>query len=321
LHSRIRILKSVSPAAMALALLIPNVGADSIKPTVFGPFFMNQITVTGSPAGYEYVLTNGSYHFQVGWIEPLSENSRGLFGETYFETNGNLNVSPFTSDIGTTFNLKPLKYLEIGLSYNRMMFHNSMVTFSRPGSNSLPSELVKPENILSDHKEPGGADIFTYQANLTFDIGRTQTYLFASRALWDIDAKGKDFVFDYGDDLPIRTRDRVNFMMAQFSVDLKPWSLFNSVSFMGIDVRDQYWITTQSKLERTPTDMKIAVEKNLVSVGITGFRFGRNPERQRRGLDLFVGYWTNHYQIPEGDIAKSILLTADWKWNIHFLKM
>lgn len=306
---------------MVLALLIPDVGADSIKPTVFGPFFMNQVTVTASPAGYRYVMTNGSYHFQVGWIEPLSENAKGLFGETYFETNGNFNVSPFASDVGTTFNLKPFRYLEIGLSYNRLMFHNSMVTFSRPGSTSLPKELITPENVFSENKEPGGADIFTYQANLTFDIGRTQTYLFASRALWDIDAKGKDFVFDYGDDLPIRTRDRVNFLMAQFSLDLKPWSLFKSVSFMGIDVRNQYWITAQSKLELTPTDTKNTVEKNLLSVGITGFRFGRNPERQRRGLDLFVGYWTKHYQIPEGEIGNSILLTADWKWNIHFLKM
>ncbi len=306
---------------MVLALLIPNVEADSIKPTIFGPFFMNQITVTASPTGYKYVMPNGNYHFQVGWIEPLSENTKGIFGETYFETNGNFNVSPFTSDVGTTFNLKPFRYLEIGLSYNRLIFHNSMVTFSRPGSTSLPKELITPENILSESKEPGGADNFTYQANLTFDIGPTQTYLFASRSLWDINAKGKDFVFEYGDDLPIRTRDRVNYLMAQFSVDLKPGSLFKSMSFMGIDVRNQYWITAQSKLELTPSDTKNAVEKNLLSVGITGFRFGSNPERQRRGLDLFVGYWTKHYQIPEREIANSIQLTADWKWNIHFLKM
>jgi hypothetical protein len=87
-------------------------------------------------------------------------------------------------------------------------------------------------------------------------------------------------------------------------------SLYRRVSYLGFMIRDQYWYTTQTKLE-----------KNLVSAGITGFRMGRNPERQRRGLDLSVGYWTIHDQIPEGDVAKSIVLLADWKWNIHFLKM
>src|SRR3954464_13617370 len=107
------------------------VQADTIKPLLFfGPFFMNQVSAWGSPAGYDYVMTNGFYHFQVGWIEPLSDSRHGIFGETYFETNGNLNISPFTSDMGTTFNLKFIRYLEVGLSYNRLLYHNSMVAFA-----------------------------------------------------------------------------------------------------------------------------------------------------------------------------------------------
>ncbi|MDB6035954.1 MAG: hypothetical protein JWM16_6292 [Verrucomicrobiales bacterium] len=296
---------------LAAFLCITTARADTIKPLLFGPFFMNELSFTGSPAGYDYVLTNGFYHFQAGWIEPLAESRKGIFGETYFETDGNLNVSPFTSDLGTTFNLKPIRYLEFGLSYNRLIFHNSMVSFAKPGDVPPPDkELYSPAKILSSHKDVGGADIFTYQANLTFDIGRTQLYLFASRTLWDIDATGKDFIYEYGNELLIRTRDRVNNLSAQFSLDLRPWSLFHSVSFTGFDIRDDYWITAQTE-----------IEKNLVSFGITGFRLGRNPEQQRRGLDLSVGYWTLHDQIPMGDVAKSFVILADWKWNIHFLKM
>ncbi len=272
---------------------------------------MNELNITGSPAGYDYVLTNGYYHFQAGWIEPLAESSKGLFGETYFETNGNLNISPFTSDLGTTFNVKPIRYLEFGLSYNRLIFHNSMLSFSTKTNTDPPDKsFYAPDEILTGSKELGGADMFTYQANLTFDIGKGQLYFFVSRTLWDIDAKGKSFVYEYGDEFLIATRDRVNNALAQFSWDMQPWSLFRTVSFQGFELRDEYWIADHTELE-----------KNLVSFGITGFRLGRNPEQQRRGLDFSVGYWTLHNQIPKGEPAKSFLLMADWKWNIHFLKM
>jgi hypothetical protein len=82
------------------------------------------------------------------------------------------------------------------------------------------------------------------------------------------------------------------------------------LSFQGVQIRDQFWNTDHTELM-----------KNLVSLGITGFRMGQNPERQRRGLDLSVGYWTTHNQIPDGDVAASFMITADWKWNIHFLKI
>jgi hypothetical protein len=293
--------------AALLSLSIPARG-DSVKPLLFGPFFMNQVSVAGSPAGYDYMLTNGFYHFEVGWNEPFSENSQGFFGQTYFETSGNLNVSPFTSDLGTSFNLKPFRYLEFGLSYNRLVFHNSMISFQ---DSLIPDKSrYSPDAIFSGSKDLAGADIFTYQANFTFNILRTQLYLYASRALWDIDATGKKFVFEYGDGLLIKRRDRVNNLLAQYSIDLQPWSLFRRNSFTGLVLRNQYWSTAQTGLER-----------NMVSFGITGLRRGRNPERQRRGLDLSVGYWTQHDQIPAGDVAKSFVLLADWKWNIHFLKI
>jgi hypothetical protein len=152
----------------------------------------------------------------------MSQDRNGLFGGTYFETNGNLNVSPYTSDVGTTFNLKPLRYLELGLSYNRMMFHNSMVSFTRPGDSKVDKRLYRPDEIALFAKAPGGADIFTYHANFTLDMGPAQFYISGSRTLWDVDAKGKDYVFEYGDALLLATRDRVNNVMAQLAFDLRP---------------------------------------------------------------------------------------------------
>jgi hypothetical protein len=252
-----------------------SASADSVKPLLFGPFFMNQISVTGSPLGYDYVLTNAFYHFQVGWIEPISQGKDGIFGETYFETDGNLNVSPFTTDVGTTFNLKPLRYLELGLSYSRMLFHNSMVSFPSKGDTLPDKELYRPDQIIHRRKEMGGADIFTYHANFTFDLGPAQFYLSGSRTLWDIDANGKDFVFEYGDGMLLAVRDRVNNFMAQATFDLRPHSVYRSMSFIGLAVRDQYWSTDPHQT---------GFKKNLVSAGITGIRLGQNSGLQRRGL-------------------------------------
>jgi hypothetical protein len=299
------------PAAAALLLLayIPAPG-DSVKPFHYGPFVKNEINLIAAPTGYDYVLSNGFYHFQLGWIEPIADASGGgIFQGTYFETDGNVNLSPYYVNFGTTFNLKPIRYFEGGLTYNRLLFNNSMVTFS---DKVMPAKSRwNPEAITSFSKEPGGADLFTFQANVTVDIGPTQAFLYGSRTQWDVDATGQNFVYDYVDDFLIKPRDRVNYGMAQLSLDLRPLSTGRLVSYTGFAVRDQYWYAEGT-----------GIEKQLVSAGITGFRMGRNPMRQRRGLDLSLGYWLSHPQIPStADAADSWVLLADWNWNIQVLSL
>lgn len=283
---------------------------DSVKPVQFGPYMVNTVSYIGNPASYRYALNNGHYRFLVGWIEPIGERSEGIFKDAYFETDGDFNVSPFQSDVGTTFNLKPIRYLEVGLSYNRMMFHNSLVAYTAPGVKMIDLDDARPGDLMKLDREFAGADVFTFQANLTFDIGPTQLFVQGSRALWDVDVPGKDFIYEYGNDLVIRPRDRVNNLVTQWNLDLSAFSRNPAWSYTGLALRNQYWQVVRTELE-----------KNLVSVGFTGFRLGRNPARQRRGLDLFLGYWTMHPQLSSSDILQSLTLVAEWKWNVQFLKL
>lgn len=307
---------SVSPSRLGLSLLllagIPSVShPDTVKPVQFGPYLLSHVSVISTPAAYRDVLTNGQYHFQVGWIEPISELSGGIFKDAYFETDGDLNISPFQSDLGTTFKIKPIRYFEVGLSYNRLVFHHSLVTFSRiPGEKKLDVDRAKPVKVLSSSGELSGADVFTFQANLTVDMGPTQLFLMANRSLWDIDVQSGDYAYEYGNDLVIKTRDRINYFLGRFNLDLRRFSTSPAFSFTGVAIRNQFWITDQELLK-----------KNLVSGGITGFRFGRNSELQQRGLDLSVGYWTMHPQLDGDQWLEYLHLQAEWKWNLQMLKL
>lgn len=303
-------MQRIVSTALCLAMAPLAARADSVKPIRFGPYIQNSISYVGNPAGYRYVLNNGQYRLQVGWIEPFSERSGGIFKDAYFETDGDLNVTPFQSDVGTTFNLKPIRYLEFGLSYNRLMYHNSMVAFSAPGEKMIDLDRVLPGDLLNLNREFGGADVFTFQTNFTLDMGPTQIHLMGSYALWDVDVRGKDFIYEYGIDMVIKPRDRVTTLLARWSLDLSRFSLSPAWSYTGIALRNQYWITSR-------TDQ----EKNLITAGITGLRLGRNPERQRRGLDLSVGYWSEHPQLNGEDMNLAFTLLMEWKWNVQILKL
>ncbi len=276
------------------------VSADSIKLFRFGPYLVNDINATYSPAGYDYSLTNATYHLQLGWVEPIIANPHSLFNETYIETNANINVSPYETSIGTTFNIKPLRYFEFGLTYNRLLFNNSLISFKAIG-NDLPD--WRPRQLMDQETEVSGADVFTYQSNLIFDIHRLKLLFSAERALWDIDVTGKDFVYEYENDILLKSNDRINIFVAQMIVDIKPFAQ------IGLMLKNQYWYIDNTGLE-----------KNLISFGITGFRHGINPTNQKRGLDLSVGYWTKHPHMPSS-FAKHLVILADWKWDIRFFQL
>lgn len=298
------------PTALCLALTHSPTRADSIKPIQFGPYIQNSVGYIGNPASHRYVLNNGQYRLLVGWIEPISERSGGILKDAYFETDGDINVTPFQSDVGTTFNLKPIRYLEFGLSYSRLMFHNSLVTFSAPGAHMIDVRKARPGDLRKLDQEFGGADVFTFQTNLTLDMGPTQLHLLGSYAMWDIDVPGKDFVYEYSNDMVIKPRDRVASLLTRWNLDLSRYSRNPAWSYTGIGLRNQYWFTVRTEQE-----------KNLVSAGITGLRLGRNPPGQRRGLDMSVGYWTMHPQIAGDDWERALTLLLEWKWNVQVLKL
>jgi hypothetical protein len=296
---------------LLLAVALPGLAlADTVKPIHFGPYVQNQVALHGNPAGYDHTLTNFFYRFRAGWIEPFTDANSGLFKDTYFETDGDINVSPFHSDLGTTFLLKPVRYLEFGLSYNRLIFHNSLVTFVAPGVDMIDLDNARPADIFALDGEPGGADIFTFQANFTLDMGPVQFYLRGTRSLWDIDVPGKDFAYEYSSDIVIKPRDRINSLLVQLAYNLRPYSRSRHFSFTGFILRDQYWITDRTNQE-----------KHLLSAGFSGLRLGRNEGRQWRGLDFNLGYWLDHPQLQEEHWVRSVHLQMVWKWTFGLLNI
>lgn len=298
----------LTPLLVASAALLAH--PDTVRPVRFGPYMVNHVTYTGNPYSYRYALNNVFYRFQVGWIEPISGEDGGIFKDAYFETDGNVNLSPYQSDVGTTFNVKPIRYIELGVSYNRLIFHNSMVTYVAPDQEMIDLSQARPGDLMELNREFGGADVFTFQANFTFDLGPTQLFVMGSRALWDVDVPGKDFLYEYSSDLVIKPRDRINTILGKWSLDLSRYSKSKAYSFTGLAVRNQYTFTTNTEQQ-----------KNLISAGITGFRLGRNPELHRRGLDFSLGYWTMHPQLVPDDWTKSVSLLMEWQWTVQILKL
>ena len=95
-----------------------------------------------------------------------------------------------------------------------------MATFEAPGADMIPLDRVRPGDLMKLNREFGGADVFTFQTNITVDMGPMQFHALGSYALWDIDVPGKDFVYEYGNDLVIKPRDRVTSLVGRWSLDL-----------------------------------------------------------------------------------------------------
>jgi hypothetical protein len=281
--------------------------ADGVRPERFGPFLQQGFGFRGNPAGWRDVPLTGSYSFQAGWMEPINAPSGFLFRSTYVEAQGNAEISPYQADIGTAFNLKPIRFLEAGVGYNRLLFHKSLVGFPAQGP---PSQWRAMELIRADVREWAGADVFTFQGNATVNMGRLQLHAGAQRELWDVDASEHEFLVEYQTDFLIRKRDRINSVYGQLHLNLEPYLAFLGFTMRGFTLRQQFWWTSQTELQQ-----------HLVSGGISGLRWGRNSGRRYRGLDVFTGWWLEHPQVPGDAGTKSLYLNLQWVWNIQVLRL
>ncbi len=292
--------------SICIAILLSFSGplrADTLETFRFGPYIVNSLSAGYSPFASDLSLPHLGYHFQLGWLEPIKWTPGGIFHGTYFKSTAKANVTPYQVDIGTSISVKPLHFLEFGLSYNRMNFLQSMVTFS-DRDQLPPSQSWRPDQILSREGDWGGADIFTFSLDLGVEIGRLALQGSGTHALWDVKARDAVYVFEYGNDLLIRTSDRVNTLEAAAEFDLKPWVP------AGIKVMNRYSMADRS-----------GVEKNLVAAGLSGLRYGSNGRNEKRGLDFLIGYWTLHPHASSGSLEESLVLVLEWIWDIRLLEI
>lgn len=283
--------------------------ADSVRPLRFGPFLQQSLLLEGSPAGYRYIPPSAYYNVELGWMESVSIIPISLFSQTYFEAQANATISPFQSDAGMLFNIKPIRYLEGGLAYNRLLFPYTLVGFDLP-VDSLPNpDQWQTSDIHLQRKHNAvGADVFTYQGNMTFDLGRVQLHLGASRSLWDVDVTDRNVLLEYRSGLLIQKRDRINSLYAQSSLKMDPKRAWWGFTAQEFTLRDQYLWTTHTGLE-----------ENLISAGFTGLRRGHNDFRSYHGFDGFIGYWTANPQFNGKDWWNRCQLRLQWLWNVQIL--
>jgi hypothetical protein len=295
-------------AALATATLsmAHDDGAQILR---FGPFLQQGFTLEGSPAGYRYLPPSGSYNFQAGWMEPISILPKALFRGTYLETQGNATLSPYQADIGVVFNLRPIRFLEGGLGYNRLLFPNTLIGFHGDSLPGLASWRTK-EILGTGNREIAGADVFTFHVNATMNAGWFELRAGGFRSLWDVQVSDRDIFLEYHSGFLMKKRDRINSMYAQAMFNLEPYFQWEGFTARGLAIRDQYWWTTRTGLSQ-----------NLVSAGLTGFRRGHNDDRSYHGLDGLIGFWTDNPQLNGQDWWKHFYLSLQWTWNIQILHL
>lgn len=304
---------------LALASLFLSAAAtasvEGVRPQRFGPFLQQSATVHGNPTGYARIFPFGAYNLQAGWMEPIAALPWPVFRGSYIETQGNATFSPYQTDFGIAFNIRPVRFFEFGLGYNRLFFPNTLAGFSTPDSAPagwLPQRSRwRPTEIFGvDHLSAAGADIFTYQANVTARAGPLQLHGGSSYSMWAVDTRTHDLVLEYRSGLLIKRHDRIGSLHAQALLAPDSGLGFMGFSAQGFGVRNQLWWTVQTDLSQS-----------LVSAGFTGLRRGRNGGKLYRGLDGWIGYWTWHPQLTNQKAWQKLDLSLIWTWNIQILDL
>src|SRR5690606_33827613 len=229
------------------------------------------------------------------------------------ETQANATFSPYQSDFGIAFNLKPVRFFEFGMAYNRLFFPNTLAGFDFPDSTNkkvMPERTRwQPSQIFGvDHLTAAGADIFTYQGNLTVNLGPLQLHGGGSYSMWDVDTRSHDLLLEYRSGFLIRRQDRIGSAYAQLLVRPDSGMGFRGFSANGLGIRNQFPLSVQTELA-----------PNLVSAGISGLPGARSGGRLYRGLDGWVGYWTLHPHLDHQKPWQKLHLSLQWTWNIQIL--
>ncbi len=292
------------------SLLISNsVFSDGFEPNRIGPYHEQSWILDVNPIGYMRSPGFGAWDFKAGWVEPLNFPTHPFFQGSYLETQGNASLSPFQSDIGTAFNLKPIRFLKMGVGYNRLLYHNSLVGFSgeyKPELTQWQTDaLLDPE-----HQEVAGSDIFSFRGSIFFELASLQIYAGGFRSLWDIDSRSRNIFYEYRSGLLIKKRDRINSLDLQSMLNLEPYFRIGKMMARGIRVQEQMWWTSQTHLYQ-----------NLVSVGLMGIRWGQNTSRIYQGADFSIGYWVAHPQFENQNRIESFHINLEWKCNTQWLNV
>lgn len=298
---------------LGCAYAIPShaaTGGESFPEIRFGPYIFNEVQMAASPSGNEKVLPNGGYRLQIGWIEPITLDGQSYASCTFLETDVHADITPYQTDLGTTFSLKPFRLFELGMTYNRLVFNKSLKGFNRDSVGKAPRlSAWSPGHVLAT--QPGaavGADVFAFTGALHLENAWTSAYMSYTYFLWDVDLRDHEFLYEFENDLLIKRRDRVHAVKATLDAKMNQSDLFNPFTITGIFLRDRYWFASHTHLE-----------KNLVEVGFAGLRLGRNSSSQKRGLDLSLGLFTRAPQLDGMAWWQRLYLSADWKWTIDFL--
>jgi hypothetical protein len=303
---------------LAMTVLTAALGAaraDGVRPQRFGPFLQQSATVQGNPSGYARIFPFAAYNLQAGWMEPIAVLPWPVFRGSYIETQGNATFSPYQTDFGIAFNLKPIRFFEFGLGYNRLFFPNTLAGFTTPDTarpDLLPEKSRwRPTGIFgADHLTAAGADIFTYQANLTVNAGPVQLHGGGSYSMWDVDSRTNNLVLEYRSGLLIKRQDRIGSLTTQMLYRPDSGMGMLGLTAQGFGVRNQLWWTVQTNLSQ-----------NLLSAGFSGLRRGWNGGRLYRGLDGWVGYWTWHPQLTNREPWQKLQVNLVWTWNIQILDL
>ncbi len=269
----------------------------------FGPYVVNSLSAAMTPFATDLSLPHLGYHFKLGWMEPIVWEPGSIFHATYFESIVKANITPYQADVGTAFNIKPLRFLDVGLSYNRLQFLKSRVTFASEEA-LPPTQSWRPDRIHTRNGGWGGADVFTFNLGLTVKMQRLTLLGRGTHALWDVKSRGGAYVFEYRNNMLIRTSDRINMLEAQAHFNLNPWAP------ISLKATNKYWNANRS-----------GVEQNRIAAGFTGLRWGTNGRNEKRGLDLLLGKWTLHPHVSTRSLKDSFVLILDWSWDVRFLEI